>query len=55
MVTAFLGQLRETKGAIINIGSIQSFVALRIRLLRASQRRRGRRGKARDRLLTSDP
>ncbi len=28
MVTAFLGQLRETKGAIINIGSIQSFVAL---------------------------
>ena len=28
MVTAFLGQLRETRGAIINIGSIQSFVAL---------------------------
>ena len=28
MVTAFLGQLRETKGAVINIGSIQSFVAL---------------------------
>ena len=28
MVTAFLGQLRETKGSIINIGSIQSFVAL---------------------------
>ncbi|MGC2201609.1 MAG: glucose 1-dehydrogenase [Stellaceae bacterium] len=28
MVTAFLDQLRETKGAIINIGSIQSFVAL---------------------------
>ena len=28
MVTAFLGQLRETKGAIVNIGSIQSFVAL---------------------------
>jgi len=28
MVTAFLGQLRETTGAIINIGSIQSFVAL---------------------------
>jgi NAD(P)-dependent dehydrogenase (short-subunit alcohol dehydrogenase family) len=28
MVTAFLDQLRETKGAILNIGSIQSFVAL---------------------------
>ena len=28
MVTAFLDQLRETKGSIINIGSIQSFVAL---------------------------
>jgi NAD(P)-dependent dehydrogenase (short-subunit alcohol dehydrogenase family) len=28
MVTAFLDQLRETKAAIINIGSIQSFVAL---------------------------
>ena len=28
MVTAFLEQLRETKGSIINIGSIQSFVAL---------------------------
>jgi NAD(P)-dependent dehydrogenase (short-subunit alcohol dehydrogenase family) len=28
MVTAFLDQLRETKGAVINIGSIQSFVAL---------------------------
>jgi len=28
MVTAFLDQPRETKGAIINIGSIQSFVAL---------------------------
>jgi NAD(P)-dependent dehydrogenase (short-subunit alcohol dehydrogenase family) len=28
MVTAFLDALRETKGAIINIGSIQSFVAL---------------------------
>jgi NAD(P)-dependent dehydrogenase (short-subunit alcohol dehydrogenase family) len=28
MVTAFLDQLRETNGAIINIGSIQSFVAL---------------------------
>ena len=28
MVTAFLDQLRETKGAIVNIGSIQSFVAL---------------------------
>ncbi|MBV9827172.1 MAG: glucose 1-dehydrogenase [Alphaproteobacteria bacterium] len=28
MITAFLDQLRETKGAIINIGSIQSFVAL---------------------------
>jgi NAD(P)-dependent dehydrogenase (short-subunit alcohol dehydrogenase family) len=28
MVTAFLHQLRETKGSIINIGSIQSFVAL---------------------------
>lgn len=28
MVTAFLSQLRETRGAVINIGSIQSFVAL---------------------------
>jgi NAD(P)-dependent dehydrogenase (short-subunit alcohol dehydrogenase family) len=28
MVTAFLDQLRETKGSIITIGSIQSFVAL---------------------------
>jgi len=28
MVTAFLDQLRETRGSIINIGSIQSFVAL---------------------------
>src|SRR5438093_2195230 len=28
MVTAFLDQLRETTGAIVNIGSIQSFVAL---------------------------
>ena len=28
MTTAFLAQLRETKGAIINIGSVQSFVAL---------------------------
>jgi len=28
IVTAFLDQLRETKGSIINIGSIQSFVAL---------------------------
>ena len=28
MVTAFLDQLRETRGAILNIGSIQSFVAL---------------------------
>jgi NAD(P)-dependent dehydrogenase (short-subunit alcohol dehydrogenase family) len=28
MVTAFLAQLRETRGAVINIGSIQSFVAL---------------------------
>jgi len=28
MATAFLDQLRETKGAIVNIGSIQSFVAL---------------------------
>ncbi|HEX3864413.1 MAG TPA: SDR family oxidoreductase [Stellaceae bacterium] len=28
MVTAFLDQLRNTKGAIVNIGSIQSFVAL---------------------------
>jgi NAD(P)-dependent dehydrogenase (short-subunit alcohol dehydrogenase family) len=27
-VTAFLDQLRESRGAIINIGSIQSFVAL---------------------------
>ena len=28
MVTAFLGQLKATKGSVINIGSIQSFVAL---------------------------
>lgn len=28
MVTAFLDQLRQTRGAIVNIGSIQSFVAL---------------------------
>jgi NAD(P)-dependent dehydrogenase (short-subunit alcohol dehydrogenase family) len=28
MVTAFLDQLRETRGAVVNIGSIQSFVAL---------------------------
>jgi NAD(P)-dependent dehydrogenase (short-subunit alcohol dehydrogenase family) len=28
MVTAFLDQLRESRGSIINIGSIQSFVAL---------------------------
>jgi NAD(P)-dependent dehydrogenase (short-subunit alcohol dehydrogenase family) len=28
MTTAFLDQLKETKGAVINIGSIQSFVAL---------------------------
>lgn len=28
MATAFLGHLKETKGCIINIGSIQSFVAL---------------------------
>ena len=28
MATAFLDQLRETKAAVINIGSIQSFVAL---------------------------
>lgn len=28
MVTAFLDPLKETKGAVINIGSIQSFVAL---------------------------
>jgi NAD(P)-dependent dehydrogenase (short-subunit alcohol dehydrogenase family) len=28
MATAFLDQLRETKGSIVNIGSIQSFVAL---------------------------
>jgi NAD(P)-dependent dehydrogenase (short-subunit alcohol dehydrogenase family) len=28
MTTAFLAQLRETKGAVVNIGSIQSFVAL---------------------------
>jgi NAD(P)-dependent dehydrogenase (short-subunit alcohol dehydrogenase family) len=28
MVTAFLDHLRETKGSVINIGSIQSFVAL---------------------------
>ena len=29
MATAFVDQLRETKGAIVNIGSVQSFVALR--------------------------
>jgi NAD(P)-dependent dehydrogenase (short-subunit alcohol dehydrogenase family) len=28
MVTAFLAQLKATKGSVINIGSIQSFVAL---------------------------
>ncbi len=28
MTTAFLPQLRQTKGAVINIGSIQSFIAL---------------------------
>ena len=28
MVTAFLDQLRETRGSVVNIGSIQSFVAL---------------------------
>ena len=28
MVTAFLAQLEQTKGSVINIGSIQSFVAL---------------------------
>jgi NAD(P)-dependent dehydrogenase (short-subunit alcohol dehydrogenase family) len=28
MATAFLDQLKESKGAIVNIGSIQSFVAL---------------------------
>lgn len=28
MTTAFLDQLKETKGSVINIGSIQSFVAL---------------------------
>jgi NAD(P)-dependent dehydrogenase (short-subunit alcohol dehydrogenase family) len=28
MVTAFLGQLKVTKGSVINIGSVQSFVAL---------------------------
>jgi NAD(P)-dependent dehydrogenase (short-subunit alcohol dehydrogenase family) len=28
MVTALIDQLRETKGSVINIGSIQSFVAL---------------------------
>jgi NAD(P)-dependent dehydrogenase (short-subunit alcohol dehydrogenase family) len=28
VTTAFLGQLKETKGCVINIGSIQSFVAL---------------------------
>jgi NAD(P)-dependent dehydrogenase (short-subunit alcohol dehydrogenase family) len=28
MTTAFLSQLIETKGAVINIGSVQSFVAL---------------------------
>ena len=29
MTIAFLEQLRETKGAVVNIGSVQSFVALR--------------------------
>ncbi len=29
VTTAFLAQLRETKGAVVNIGSVQSFVALR--------------------------
>jgi len=29
MTTAFLEQLRETKGAVVNIGSVQSFVAMR--------------------------
>jgi NAD(P)-dependent dehydrogenase (short-subunit alcohol dehydrogenase family) len=28
MVTAFLDQLKATKGSVINIGSIQSFIAL---------------------------
>ncbi|HUK08070.1 MAG TPA: glucose 1-dehydrogenase [Stellaceae bacterium] len=28
MTTAFLAQLKETKGAVINIGSVQSFVAI---------------------------
>jgi NAD(P)-dependent dehydrogenase (short-subunit alcohol dehydrogenase family) len=28
MTTAFLAQLRETKGAVVNIGSIQSFIAI---------------------------
>ena len=28
MTTAFLAQLRETKGAVVNIGSVQSFVAI---------------------------
>jgi NAD(P)-dependent dehydrogenase (short-subunit alcohol dehydrogenase family) len=28
MTTAFLAQLKETRGAVVNIGSIQSFVAL---------------------------
>jgi NAD(P)-dependent dehydrogenase (short-subunit alcohol dehydrogenase family) len=28
MTTAFLAQLRATKGAVVNIGSVQSFVAL---------------------------
>jgi meso-butanediol dehydrogenase / (S,S)-butanediol dehydrogenase / diacetyl reductase len=28
MTTAFLSQLKETKGAIVNIGSVQSFVAI---------------------------
>jgi NAD(P)-dependent dehydrogenase (short-subunit alcohol dehydrogenase family) len=28
MVTAFIGQLKATRGCIVNIGSIQSFVAL---------------------------
>jgi len=28
VITAFLDQLRDTKGSVINIGSIQSFVAL---------------------------
>jgi len=28
MTTAFLAQLKETKGAVVNIGSVQSFVAI---------------------------